>query len=280
MPATDKSIAQARHILAQADALLIAAGAGMGVDSGLPDFRGNQGFWRAYPPIARLGISFSQMANPGWFHRDPHLAWAFYGHRMHLYRDTLPHAGFPRLLQIGSGLKHGYFVFTSNVDGQFQKAGFREESIEECHGSINYLQCVVPCCESIWTAHELEVRIDTDRFRAIDPLPSCPNCKGIARPNVLMFGDWTWLSSRNDRQQDNFSLWLQSVSDNEGNLVIIECGAGVDVPTVRYNSENIAARSGGKLIRINPRDSNVPPGQIGLAMGALDGIMAITSGPT
>ena len=95
-----------------------------------------------------------------------------------------------------------------------------------------------------------------------------------------MFGDWTWLSSRNDRQQDNFSLWLQSVSDNEGNLVIIECGAGVDVPTVRYNSENIAARSGGKLIRINPRDSNVPPGQIGLAMGALDGIMAITSGPT
>ena len=36
------------------DALLVAAGAGMGVDSGLPDFRGDEGFWRAYPPFAAL----------------------------------------------------------------------------------------------------------------------------------------------------------------------------------------------------------------------------------
>ena len=55
------------------------SGAGMGVDSGLPDFRGQHGFWRAYPAIAGLGLSFEEMANPAWFKRDPHLAWAFYG---------------------------------------------------------------------------------------------------------------------------------------------------------------------------------------------------------
>jgi hypothetical protein len=65
-----------------ADALLITAGAGMGVDSGLPDFRGTQGFWRAYPAIAKLGVSFEEMANPQWFNHDPALAWAFYGHRL------------------------------------------------------------------------------------------------------------------------------------------------------------------------------------------------------
>jgi len=279
MPATDKSIEQARDVLLQSDALLITAGAGMGVDSGLPDFRGTQGFWRAYPPIARLGISFSEIANPTWFHRDPHLAWAFYGHRMHLYRETLPHAGFLRLLQIGSKLKHGYFVFTSNVDGQFQKAGFSGESIEECHGSINFMQCAVPCCESIWPADKISVRIDAGCFRAINPLPECPSCKGIARPNILMFGDWTWLSSRNDKQRGNFSAWLHKIADSSGKLVIIECGAGIDVPTVRHNSEAIAARSGAKLIRINPRNYDVPSGQIGLAMDALNGIMAITTGP-
>ena len=37
---------------------LFTAGAGMGVDSGLPDVRGNEGFWRAYPPLAQLGIGF------------------------------------------------------------------------------------------------------------------------------------------------------------------------------------------------------------------------------
>ena len=45
--------------LKQADGLLITAGAGMGVDSGLPDFRGAQGFWKAYPPLkhrSKIGV--------------------------------------------------------------------------------------------------------------------------------------------------------------------------------------------------------------------------------
>ena len=78
-------IKKAKEYIESADALLVTAGAGMGVDSGLPDFRGNDGFWRAYPPIKKLGLSFSQMADPLWFKKDPHLAWAFYGHRLNLW---------------------------------------------------------------------------------------------------------------------------------------------------------------------------------------------------
>ena len=59
-----------------ADGLLIAAGAGMGVDSGLPDFRGNQGFWRAYPALAAARIAFEEIACPDAFRRTPALAWA------------------------------------------------------------------------------------------------------------------------------------------------------------------------------------------------------------
>jgi NAD-dependent SIR2 family protein deacetylase len=47
-------LARAASALRTADALLVHAGAGMGVDSGLPDFRGPQGFWRAYPPMKDL----------------------------------------------------------------------------------------------------------------------------------------------------------------------------------------------------------------------------------
>ena len=64
-------VGDAARAVAEAEALLITAGAGMGVDSGLPDFRGNRGFWKAYPPMERLGISFVDMANPAWFSRDP-----------------------------------------------------------------------------------------------------------------------------------------------------------------------------------------------------------------
>ena len=57
--------------LKQADGLLITAGAGMGVDSGLPDFRGDNGFWTAYPPLKHLGKSFVDMATPELFHTNP-----------------------------------------------------------------------------------------------------------------------------------------------------------------------------------------------------------------
>ncbi len=70
-------IQQAAEALRQADALLIGAGAGMGVDSGLPDFRVNEGFWKTYPPFR--GRIFAEMSNPTWFRRDPELAWGFFG---------------------------------------------------------------------------------------------------------------------------------------------------------------------------------------------------------
>jgi NAD-dependent SIR2 family protein deacetylase len=75
-------------LIEQADGLLITAGAGLGVDSGLPDFRGNEGFWRAYPALARARLHFQAIACPGVFRARPWLAWGFYGHRLRLYRQT------------------------------------------------------------------------------------------------------------------------------------------------------------------------------------------------
>src|SRR6516165_8175092 len=116
----DHALDRAALAIATADALLIGAGAGMGVDSGLPDFRGKDGFWRAYPPYERLGLDFVALANPRWFAEDPELAWGFYGHRMSLYRRTNPHEGFDILKRMATRLPLGSFVFTSNVDGHFQ----------------------------------------------------------------------------------------------------------------------------------------------------------------
>lgn len=132
---------QAAELVAGADAVLVCAGAGMGVDSGLPDFRGDEGFWRAYPPYQRLGLSFIELADPAHFGNDPELAWGFYGHRLALYRATVPHSGFDVLR------KWRARVFTSNVDGQFQKAGFPK--VAEVHGSIHHLQCTLPDRKSV-----------------------------------------------------------------------------------------------------------------------------------
>ena len=270
-----ENIEEAAKKVNKADAVLITAGAGMGVDSGLPDFRGNEGFWKAYPPIAKLGISFVEMANPQWFEIKPYLAWAFYGHRLNLYRKTVPHEGFSQLLEIAEKKPADYFVFTSNVDGQFQKAGFSDERVEECHGSIHHLQCTAVCSSAIWSAEDLNVSVAEDKFEAQDPLPKCIHCGELARPNILMFGDWMWISNRSDYQAQAFSKWLKPVRENKLKLVIIEAGAGRAVPTVRMKSEYAADVYNGTLIRINPRDYDVPPGNISIPMGAGDGIREI-----
>ncbi len=266
---------EAAQILKNAEALLITAGAGMGVDSGLPDFRGSEGFWKAYPVARKMGVSFAELANPYWFEINPKLAWAFYGHRLHMYRNTEPHKGFELLLdqaQSGSG---GYFVFTSNVDGQFQKAGFSEERIEECHGSIHYMQCTAPCSDYVFKADHISINIDEDKFEALEPLPRCPNCGAIARPNILMFGDWHWIGDRYHDQQMALQNWLDRLQREAIPLAIIECGAGTALPTVRHFSEQVAARHRTRLIRINPRDAHTPPGHISIATGAAEGIRTI-----
>ena len=272
----DSQIQRAREALQKADALLITAGAGMGVDSGLPDFRGVHGFWRAYPIAKKLGLRFEELANPMWFKENPKLAWAFYGHRLNLYRKTEPHEGFKILLNVGKQKPGGYFVFTSNVDGQFQKAGYDERRIVEIHGSIHYLQCTIPCSRDIWPADKVEVKIDMEKFEALEPLPKCRNCFEIARPNILMFGDWEWISDRTDDQIYLYERWLSSVEKNGYRLVIVEIGAGTGVPTVRLQSQRIAERFGATLIRINPREYEVPYGHISIPMGGLEGIKKIT----
>ncbi len=266
MDAMAEAIRRAADVIAGAESLLIAAGAGMGVDSGLPDFRGVQGFWRAYPAFAELGLGFEELANPQWFDRDPPLAWGFYGHRLNLYRATIPHEGFGLVRRWAEGKGGGHFVFTSNVDGHFQKAGFAEGRIVECHGSIHHLQCVRECSDEIWPAEEL-IDIDPRTMRARGELPRCRACGGLARPNILMFEDWAWLSHRTDGQAERCERWVDEVRGKM--LAIIECGAGLAVPTVRRRCERLAAMRGATLIRINVRDSEAPSGQIRLPMGAL-----------
>ena len=253
--------------LRRADALLIGAGAGMGVDSGLPDFRGNEGFWNAYPPFCKLGLSFIELANPRWFRDDPQLAWGFYGHRRNLYRATQPHAGFALLRSWAERMSLGAAVFTSNVDGHFQHAGFDSARIYEVHGSLNWLQCTRNCGAGVFAANASAIDIDETTFRAREPLPRCPACGALARPNVLMFGDYGWDSSRAAPQEQRLAEWLSALGDLA--LVVIECGAGTAIPTVRRFCERMATMNHGRLIRINLREPDVPPGHIGLSMGAL-----------
>ena len=256
--------------LRNAESLAIIAGAGLGVDSGLPDFRGRNGFWRAYPALAEAGIDFEKMATPASFDHDPYLGWGFYGHRLNLYRKANPHGGFGILKEFIRHVSGNAFVVTSNVDGQFQKAGFVADAINEDHGSIHYLQCTVPCSQTLWPADAFNPVIDEKRCRLVSELPRCPGCGALARPNILMFCDSRWVGSRQSSQESRQKAWLDSVH----NPLIIEIGAGNSVGSMRALSERLAVQKAGYLIRINPREPEMPATVNGMsiASGALDAL--------
>lgn len=266
----EADIARAAGAVREAQAIVIAAGAGMGVDSGLPDFRGPEGFWRAYPPYQALGLAFEDLADPRWFQEDPALAWGFYGHRLELYRRTRPHAGFAVLKRWAERAPRGGFVFTSNVDGQFQRAGFDGERIVECHGAIDWVQCTG--CDAEITPCEASVDVEPATFRARDPLPRCA-CGALLRPNILMFGDGGWDGSRSHAQEERLERWLDEVAG--ARIAVVECGAGTAIPTVRRFSERLAGR-GGTLVRINVREPQVRHGlDVGLPLGAREALERI-----
>ena len=260
---------QAAKLIAAADGLLITAGAGMGVDSGLPDFRGNEGFWKAYPALAASGVCFTSIANPKAFRNTPRQAWGFYGHRLALYRKTLPHDGFRILKDIGDRMSDGVFVVTSNVDGQFQKAGFSQTNILEIHGSIHRLQCITPCRETVWSADLVEPTIDDELCEWVGKdFPTCDKCGKIARPEILMFNDDGWIGSRSEIQRMSLQVW----SGHASNPVVIELGAGVDIPSIRRMSE----QQGCPVIRINPQHPQLREGLgVSLPMGAKEALSAI-----
>ncbi|MYN47445.1 NAD-dependent deacetylase [Pseudoduganella sp. FT93W] len=260
----------AAELLLQADSLLITAGAGMSIDSGLPDFRGEHGFWRAYPALGRHGLSFYEIASPRAFRERPELAWGFYGHRLQLYRRTMPHQGFAILRELAKTMPRGGFVFTSNVDGHFQKAGFAEHQVAECHGTIHTLQCLDGCGHAPWPAQSFDPVIDSDSGELCSALPQCPACQGLARPNILMFSDGGWNGEAVGQQMARLERWLAGTS----RTVVLELGAGTTIPTVRRFGEQLDV----PLIRMNPDEAAVLRRcDISLAMPALAGLRELSA---
>ncbi|MCY9870481.1 SIR2 family NAD-dependent protein deacylase [Vibrio barjaei] len=256
--------------------VIIYTGAGMGVDSGLEVFRGNQGLWEKYPEARNLNMSFQDLANPYHLEKYPDLVVPFYRDRLETYLDTEPHKGHQTLLELAESLEDGYFCCTSNVDGHLQKAGFSPEKIHEIHGQISYWQCTVFRCAESSAAPLFTI----PRQSESKDHPRCPTCNALARPNLLMFYDLGWLDNEFAKQSRRKNEFLNHrLEHNKGKTAVIELGAGHAIPSIRMEAELTAEDFKTKLIRINPEDMQPceerNEGIINLQCSALEGIKLI-----
>lgn len=270
--------------LSRADAVIINAGAGFALESGIPDLRTSDGFKSAFPAFAEMGLTLQDLATPARFKTDPKLAWGFYGSRYKICLDAKPHKGYSILHHYSTQRKFPPMVVTTQIEGLFQRAGFTNEQIVEVHGSINHLQCLNPGCdEPVIRAADtvgrengnLGVKVDRKTHTAdLKTVPRCAKCGTLMRPNILMIGDSEFNKSRVDRQQAGFERYLQKLTaaadPDPLRLVVIEVGAGTTNPLLRNMSESLVRSSGGSgfLIRINPgdREHRVPNDVAGVGL--------------
>ncbi|MDY6820737.1 MAG: Sir2 family NAD-dependent protein deacetylase, partial [Deferribacterota bacterium] len=141
-----------------------------------------------------------------------------------------------------------------------------EDCIYEVHGSIHYLQCIKPCKEKIWE-NNFNIEIDFNTMRAKN-IPRCKYCGDVVRPNILMFGDFSWVSLRADEQSERFNRYVDRIGGND--VVILEIGAGKAVPTIRYLAKRTADITGATIVRINPVEYEIEEPHIPIKGKALD----------
>ena len=243
-----------RDIINNADGIVILAGAGMGVDAGIPDFRGKTGIWTSDKE------TFMKFADGNAFHERPLEAWNFYITRLLKYSNTPPHRGYYDLLNLVQRLGKDSFVVTSNVDGHFKKAGYDANKIYEIHGNLEYTQCSDFCCRQTPPMPQFDQEI-TDLSQA----PACTECGKPMRPLVMMFNDHWFYPKFTGLQSTEYMTW----SLDKTNLVGIEIGAGLAVPSIRWFGQERTQT----LIRINPHDYQVNrPQDIAIQATAVDGI--------
>ncbi len=90
-----------------------------------------------------------------------------------------------------------------------------------------------------------------------------------------MFDDFGWLCDIERSQQKAFDRWFKSIHQADQNIVIIEIGAGVEIPSIRRLSESLSYHKNTRLIRINPRHCDAPSSAISIKARGLDGIQQI-----
>jgi NAD-dependent deacetylase len=199
----------------EAKKIVFVTGAGISQESGIPTFRGKDGYWRKYDPI--------QLATIDAFYENPKLVWEWYEERRKNILGAQPNKGHIAISELAK--YKDVIVLTQNIDGLHQRAGSKK--VFELHGSIIRIKCTV--CD-----------FKGDIITNFDSLPPKCRCGNMLRPDVVWFGEP--LPS---------SIWNEAIMHAQSCDVMVIAGTSLVVSPA--NTLPLYARQNGAvLIEVNP----------------------------
>lgn len=159
--------------LAAARSILFVTGAGISADSGLPTYRGVAGLYeRGDTPD---GMPIEEALSGPMMRRRPEVVWRYVGEVVRACRGARPNRAHAVIAELEAGGRR-VCVLTQNVDGLHLAAGSKD--VIEIHGTVARRRCMD--CTHVWPAPT-----EGDG----EGVPRCPACGGVARPDVVLFGE-------------------------------------------------------------------------------------------
>jgi NAD-dependent deacetylase len=201
-------------------------GAGISAESGIPTFRGADGYWSRFRP--------EELATPQALAANPKRVWDWYLYRRSLIAQAQPNPGHLALVELENLLGDNFHLITQNVDGLHQRSGSRKTL--ELHGCIFANRCV-----------KCFGRFSDDALDFNQLPPPCPKCRGAIRPDVVWFGESLNIATI----EDAFALSRQAT------LFLAIGTSAVVHPAATLP---LAGRENGAyLIEINPESTPLSP---------------------
>ncbi len=224
---------QLKKAIREADAVMVGAGAGLSTAAGFT-YSGER-FHRLFSDFEeKYGIR--DMYSGGFYpFKTEEEFWAWWSRHIwcNRYMDA-PKPIYRQLLQLVKD--KDYFVLTTNVDHQFQRAGFDKQRLFYTQGDYGLLQCATPCCQKTWDNEAIiHPMIDEQRDMKIPSalIPRCPNCGGKMMPNL-----------RSDERFVEDAGWHAAAGRYEAfeqkhdadHILYLELGVGGNTPgIIKYN---------------------------------------------
>ena len=278
------NLKESKEIIRNCDALLVIAGAGMSVDSGIFTYRGSNGIWNKSIRIGNEDYRYDEISSLKMWKEYPELAWGFKANFYQMMKDGDPHEGYYTLLNyVKNRLNNNYFICTSNIDNYFERAGFEKDKIYEVHGTMKLLQCMDKKCSlrngPIEMEDKLMPKFNKDTFISTS-MPKCPYCPNILRPNVSMFGDHDFYGKPYEFARKKMENWINENEKKDNKLVILEIGCGINPHSLRMKDGKMLSgewklpkiKNLIKTIRLNPDDEQEEDNCIHIKLGAKKGL--------
>jgi NAD-dependent deacetylase len=217
-------------------------GAGISAESGIPTFRGKEGYW----VVGSKNYMPQEMATHEMFLVAPEEVWRWYLYRFGVCRHAQPNAGHRALVALDHALADRFHLVTQNIDGLHLRAGATPERTSCIHGDAAFVRCADGCQAGKLLLPDMGVRDAATPFTAEDRQRlSCPGCGGWLRPHVLWFDEYY------DEENYRMQTALRAASQADLLLVVGTSGA-TNLPS---QIGELAYRRGIAIVDVNPEEN-------------------------